>query len=169
MSETNTAVTLLDNKLLESLVSEASTVPRRRKNLNLHNSLDEPVQKLFNAMQSDSYVRPHRHPEPEKTELFVAVQGKFAALIFDDSGVVTQRIEFSAGGDVFGAEIQPDTWHTVIALEDGSVFFEVKQGPYSPLSDKDFASWAPVEGTEPARQFLAGLHHLQMGDKSVAL
>lgn len=162
-------ITVLDNKLFDELIRQADALPRRRKNLNLHQSLDEPVQKLFNAMQADSYVRPHRHPEKEKTELFIAVRGRFAALIFDRDGVVTERIEFSAGGDTLGAEIKPDTWHTVIALEDNSVFFEVKQGPYTAMSDKDFASWAPDENTAEVGSFMQWMRLAKPGEKSVFL
>jgi len=159
-------IKLLDKKLLNELGQEAESLPRRRKNLNLHHSFKSPVQKLFNAMQVDSYVRPHRHPEEEKTELFIAVRGRFAALIFDENGTVTEHIEFSPDGEVFGAEIKPNTWHTVIALEDGSVFFEVKQGPYTPLSDKDFAAWAPEETSAAVKEFMNWLHHARPGEPS---
>jgi len=159
-------LSLLNRTLLDELNQAAQALPRRRKNLNLHQSLDEPLQKLFNAMQADSYVRPHRHPEATKTELFIAIQGRFAALIFDDHGKVTERIEFSPGGDVFGAEIKPGTWHTVIALQDGSVFFEVKQGPYTPLSDKDFAGWAPAENTREVNVYLDWLRQAGPGEQS---
>ena len=159
-------VTVLNQDLLTALVAEADALPRRRKNLNLHAAADEPVQKLFNAMQADSYVRPHRHPEKEKTELFIAVRGSFAALIFNDQGIVTDRFEFSAGGEIFGAEIRPDTWHTVIALQDGAVFFEVKQGPYAPLSDKDFAVWAPMENSAGVHEFMQWLQQARVGDRA---
>ena len=160
---------LLDKKLLDSLISEAAGLPRRRKNLNLHQSLEDPSQKLFNAMQADSYVQPHRHPEPEKTELLIAVRGRFAALIFDEQGSVTERIEFAPGGEIFGAEIRPNTWHTVIALEDGSVFLEVKQGPYAPLSDKDFAGWAPVENAPGVSQYMQWLRQAKPGQHSASV
>lgn len=160
-------IKLLDKKLLDELAHEAEGLPRRRKNLNLHHSSEDPVQKLFNAVQADSYVRPHRHPELAKTELFIAVRGRFAALIFDDTGSVTEWIEFSPEGEILGAEIKPNTWHTVIALEDGSVFFEVKQDPYAPLSDKDFSSWAPEENAVAVNEFMNLLHHARPGEQSV--
>ena len=40
-------------------------------------------------------------------------------------------------------------WPTFAALEAGTVLFEIKPGPYSALTDKDFAHWAPPEG-DPA-------------------
>lgn len=159
-------IKILDKMMLDSLSREARALPRRRKNLNLHQSLDEPVQKLFIAMQADSYVRPHRHPEQEKTEFFLAIRGHFSALIFDERGRVSERIDFSAGGDVFGAEIRPNTWHSVIALENDSVFFELKQGPYIALSDKDFASWAPEENTADVKPYIQWMRQAGPGDSS---
>lgn len=158
-------VRVFDKKTLNDLCMEASTSPRKRKNLNLHPTLEDPVQKLFIAMQKDSYVRPHRHPQKEKTELFLSVQGKLAALIFNNDGTIAERIEFSANGDAVGAEIKPDTWHTIIALEDSAVFFEVKQGPYTMLSDKDFASWAPEENTSEVENYIHWLHQAKPGDR----
>jgi len=33
----------------------------------------------------------------------------------------------------------------------------VKNGPYSPLDDKNFASWAPKEGEEKCRTYMEKL------------
>lgn len=158
-------IKLLDKNLLDALCHEAAGLPRRRKNYNLHQSSQDPVQKIFNALQKDSYVRPHRHPQQEKTELLMAVRGAFGAFIFDEQGMLTERFDFSAGGEVFGTEIKPNTWHTVVALEDDSVLFELKQGPYIPLADKDFASWAPEENTADVAGFVSWLQQARPGEK----
>ena len=49
------------------------------------------------------------------------------------------------------------TWHTVIALELGSVLLEVKAGPYDPNQPKEFASWAPEESSSEVAGYLSGL------------
>ena len=36
------------------------------------------------------------------------------------------------------------TWHSIIALEPGTVIFEIKSGPYKPLPPEDIAPWAPA-------------------------
>ena len=41
-------------------------------------------------------------------------------------------------------------WHTFVALEPGSVFFETKAGPWVPLTPEETAQWAPAEGTPEA-------------------
>ena len=47
--------------ILIALRAEAAASPRRRKNFNLHASPDDPIQRLCNAFEPGTYVRPHRH------------------------------------------------------------------------------------------------------------
>jgi hypothetical protein len=47
-----------------------------------------------------------------------------------------------------------------VALSEGAVLFELKAGPFDPNAAKELASWAPVEGTPPAAQYLGKLHRL---------
>lgn len=142
---------------LDALSVAARANPRRRLNLNLHVDYADPCQRLFNAVEPDSYLRPHRHTEPPKPECFVAVRGRFQLLIFDDAGQIVERIEISPCGPVVAADVPAGAWHAVVALEPGSVFFETKPGPYAPLTDKDFASWAPAEGSAEAAAYLRSL------------
>jgi len=155
---------LFDAGLLDELTRQAQASPRLRANHNVHARLDEPVQRLFIAIEPGSYVRPHRHPEPEKWEFFLVLRGRLAALFFAADGKLLRREELSPGGAVYGFEVPPNTWHCVTALEPGSVFFEVKQGPYTPLSDKDFAAWAPQEGQDRSAEFCAWLAQARPGD-----
>ena len=58
------------------------------------------------------------------------------------------------GRDAVGVDIQPGVWHTIAVLSDHVVCFEVKPGPYSVATDKDFAPWAPREGDPRAGAYL---------------
>ncbi len=98
----------VDSADLEKLVAQAAASPRRRKNLNLHESLDDPIQRLLNDFEPGTYVRPHRHPD--KWELFVLLQGAAAVFTFDDSG----RLRDAGGARI--VEIPQATWHTLVAL-----------------------------------------------------
>jgi len=158
-------IQLFDQQLFDDLIAKARTAPRKRVNHNVHTDLNEPVQRLFIAIEPGSYVAPHRHPEPEKWEFFMAVRGRLAAFIFAADGAILQRHELKAGEGMAALEIPFDTWHCVIALETGSVFFEVKQGPYLPLSDKGFALWAPREGDAECEAFSQWLVSAQVGDQ----
>lgn len=139
---------------LDALSHAAQESPRRRLNLNMHADYADACQRLFNAVEPGSYLRPHRHTDPPKPECFVAVRGRFQLLIFDDAGQVVERIDLAPAGAAVAAEVPPGTWHAIVALEQGSIFFETKPGPYTPLTDKDFAPWAPAEGSEGAREYL---------------
>lgn len=155
---------LFDTELFDQLTVKAKASPRLRANHNVHPELSDQVQRLFIAIEPGSYVQPHLHPEPEKWEFFMVVRGRLAALLFDDEGRVVRREELTPAGPIHGFEIPCNTWHCVVALESGSVFFEVKQGPYTPLSDKGFAAWAPREGEAAVARFQQWLTQAQVGD-----
>lgn len=155
----------ITNQVLDSLSAEAAASPRKRKNLNLHERPDDPVQRLFNALEPGTYVRPHRHGEPSTWEVMYFVRGSAIFLVFDTIGVVLERLVLSSRGPVYGIQMQPDTWHTVAALEPGTVFFEVKRGPYIPPRGAHTASWAPAEGTADAARFEAWYRSARVGDR----
>ncbi|MBL8259036.1 MAG: WbuC family cupin fold metalloprotein [Candidatus Competibacteraceae bacterium] len=131
---------------LGALSAQAAHSARLRKNLNVHPALEDPIQRLFNALEPGTYARPHRHARDGGWELMVVVRGAFAVLFFDGEGRVLSRVELRADGGDCAVEIPARAWHCVASLAPGTVMFEVKPGPYSPLEDKDFASWAPPEG-----------------------
>lgn len=151
------AVRIVTPDELDILSRSAAASPRRRLNLNLHGEYADPCQRLFNAVEPDSYLRPHRHTAPPKPECFVAIRGRFHLLIFDDAGKVIERIELAAAGPVVAADLPAGVWHAIVALEPGSIFFETKPGPYTPLTDKDFAPWAPAEGSAEAVVYLQNM------------
>ncbi|HEV6967768.1 WbuC family cupin fold metalloprotein [Roseateles sp.] len=154
---------IIDRSMLTTLAQQAAAAPRLRKNHNLHPELGDPVQRLLNAVQPGSYVRPHRHAA-DRWELFLAVHGAFAVLTFDAAGQVLARYELRAGGSMLAVEIPGGMVHAVVALEADSVFFEAKPGPYTALADKDFATWAPAEGDAEAGSLEAWYHTAQIGD-----
>jgi cupin fold WbuC family metalloprotein len=92
-----------------------------------------------------AYVGPHRHLKPPKSESFLILEGELALLAFDDSGGVLTTTVLGRKA-VPGADIAAGIWHTLVVVSPHAVIFEVKPGPYDPISDKDFAAWAPPEG-----------------------
>lgn len=138
---------------LQALSREAVRCARRRANWNLHPSLDDPIQRFCNAMEPATYVRPHRHEAPARWELFLALSGAAAVVTFSDDGCLLARASIVAEGPDYGIEIPVGVWHTVAALRSGTVLFELKPGPYQPLTDKDFAPWAPAEGQGACSRF----------------
>ena len=148
---------IFDAQYLDDLTSQARVSPRLRQHRNVHQSYQEASQRLFNAIEPGSYIRPHRHASDPRDELLIAVRGVMAMVTFDDQGAVTNVLRFGTErhGDqlAVGAEVPSSTWHTVIALEPGCVLLEVKAGPFDPNQPKDLAPWAPEENSAAARDY----------------
>lgn len=139
-----------DGDTLRTLSQTAAVSLRRRKNLNLHESENDPIQRMLNAFEPSTYVRPHRHSS--RWELFAILSGRAVVLTFSDDGRVRERVELSMEGARL-IEIPEGVWHSLVSLESGTVLFEIKAGPYLPTSPSDFAGWAPAEGGKPAEAF----------------
>lgn len=154
----------IDAAALRTLAAEAAALPRQRKNLNLHETPDDPIQRLCNAFEPGTYLRPHRHG-PGVWELFALLTGHAVVLTFDDNGRVTERAELGAETNCV-IEIPPATWHSLVSLASGSVLFEVKHGPYRPTGEHDFASWAPKEGDVTAAAFVMWMEYAAIGDRA---
>lgn len=144
--------TRIDRTLLDQTCQAAANADRQRKNANFHPSDDFPAHRLINAMQPGSFVRPHRHLDPNKDESIVVLQGRFGYLSFDDQGAIVEALTLSSHGPILGIDIPHGTTHTLLALEPNSVFFEAKAGPFMPLSADEIAAWSPAEGTAEAAQ-----------------
>lgn len=152
-------VKVIDVSSFQDLTSKAQARSRLRQHLNLHTSYDEHCQRLLNAIEPDSYIRPHRHEFPSTTEVetLLVMQGSVALVVFADDGVVEFSEVFGQEFDSRIMEIGSMIWHTVIALESGTIIFEIKQGPFVESKAKYFPSWAPAEGNSEATQYLADL------------
>ena len=155
---------LIDNALLDSLITKAKDAPRKRAHFNLHPELHDPVQRLCIAMEPGTYVRPHRHSDPETWEVLVILRGSLALAIFDDKGKVLERTVLKAGGPVTALEFPLNTWHAPVSLEPGTVVFEIKQGPYKPIAENNLAQWAPGESDPEAEKFLDWYRSAKVGD-----
>lgn len=147
---------ILDDALMDRVRDQARQSERRRAVHRFH-EYEEPVQRMVNAIEPDSYVRPHKHEDPDKVEAFLALRGKAAVVSFEDDGQVRGGVVIAARGGARGVEVPPRTYHMVIALEAGTVLFEVGQGPYDPGNHKKWAPWAPAEGTPEGKAYLEAM------------
>lgn len=139
--------------LLDEISHKATQSPRKRQNFNFHDSLGDPLQRLLNAMEPGTYVQPHKHEKPDKREFFIILKGKAVVIIFDNLGGIKNHTILSPETQEFGIEIPARTWHTIIILEEQTVLFEVKDGPYEQISDKNFATWAPKENAPECQSY----------------
>jgi len=142
----------IERSQMERAREDARESPRKRAILRFHDH-DEAIQRMLNAVEPDSYIRPHRHEDPDKTEVFVVLSGRAHICRWDDGGELRETLEIAAEGPRRGVEVPPRVWHSLVALEPGTVLYEVIEGPFSPASHKRYAEWAPEEGSEEGRRF----------------
>ena len=147
----------------DALHLQAKSRARQRVNHNMHPVLSDPVQRLFNAIQPNSYVQPHRHHGDDAWESFVLIEGAGAALTFHQDGRVKDRAELTVDG-LRLVEIPPGVYHAVVATCEDTLFFELKRGPYNPHKAKDFAEWAPPEGAPECASFYAWMIQARPGE-----
>ena len=133
-------------------------------NYNFH-QLEDPVQRFLNAIEPGSYVQPHRHKEPLRDEAFVILRGKGSVFIFDDQGNIQDYTVLNSKVGSFGVDIPGGVFHSILSLEKRSVFYEIKSGPYIPVADKDFATWAPKENSSEALLFLNNLEKIALSQQ----
>jgi cupin fold WbuC family metalloprotein len=145
---------IINRQLLDQLSESARHNPRLRNNWNIHPHDNFPAHRLLNAMEPASYIRPHRHLDPNKDETFLIVRGRLGVLLFDESGTVTGRALLDAEGETLGVDIPAGLFHTAVSLAKGTIFFEAKAGPYLPLTEEEKASWSPEDGSAAAGDYL---------------
>jgi cupin fold WbuC family metalloprotein len=147
----------INNALIQNTINQAKESPRKRKNYNFHKTLDANLQRMLNALEPGTFVQPHKHEDPDKVESFLILTGKMLVIEFDDYGSIVEFTVLSSASGNFGVEIPPKVWHCILPLESGTVVYEVKDGPYSPIDDKDFAPWAPKEGNFGCEEYYKSL------------
>ncbi|HNW55001.1 MAG TPA: WbuC family cupin fold metalloprotein [Bacteroidales bacterium] len=143
----------ITTELIDKVVAEARQSPRRRMNYNFHPELSDPVQRLLNALEPWTYIRPHKHTTKE--ESFVLLSGTVLAVVFNNDGTIRDHAILSRETGILGLEFEENCFHMLTSLETGSVVFEIKEGPFVPHTEGSSAPWAPLEGTPEARTFLS--------------
>jgi len=148
-------------KINEAFISDTSkkakNSPRLRMNFNFHKEDSATLQRMLNAMEPGTYIQPHKHENPDKVEAFFALRGRILVVEFSNEGEIIEHIVLDAIKGNYGVEIPPRTWHTLISLDFGSVAYEVKDGPYNVIVDKNFAPWAPPEGDKNCTIYINGI------------
>lgn len=122
--------------LLDSLTEKAKASPRMRANYDLRNSDNDQSQRMLNAIEPGSPVPIHRHQKSSET--VVCLRGKLVWEYYDElERICTEAIEVSPNGPVVAINVPIGQWHTVRALESGSVILEMKEGSYEPTGPED--------------------------------
>jgi cupin fold WbuC family metalloprotein len=151
----------IDEELIQRKSRDAQTNERQREIHILHRGDSDALQRMVNALQPSSYIRPHRHVRPPKSETIVLLRGSLGFMTFHDDGTPDERdfIHLHPAKAV-GVDCREGIWHTFFALEPDTVVFEVKAGPHDAATDKEFAVWAPDETSPDAQRYLARLKEI---------
>ena len=126
----------ITQQILDKLTEEAKASPRLRMNMDLRNSDADQSQRMLNAIEPGSPLPIHRHQKTSET--VVCLKGRLVWEYYDElERRCTETIELSPNGPVVALNVPAGQWHTVKALESGSVILEMKNGAYEPISDAD--------------------------------
>lgn len=126
----------ISQAVLDNLTEQAKSSPRLRMNLDLRNSSKDQSQRMLNAIEPGSPLPIHRHRKTSET--VVCLRGRLVEEFYDElERICIERIELSPNGPVVALNIPAGQWHTVQALESGTVIMEVKDGPYEPTGPED--------------------------------
>jgi len=104
-------------------------------NYNLHKSLDSKSQRLLNALELNTKLPIHRHQHT--TETYIVLRGSIWVLLYNHNCEIEQAIILNPSEGNYGVDIPIGRWHSLEVLESGTVIFEVKDGPYMPIEEKD--------------------------------
>ena len=139
---------IITQQVLDELTAQAKTSPRLRMNLDLRDSEEDTSQRMLNAIEPGSPLPIHRHQKTSET--VVCLRGRLVEEYYDEflrpteqankferERICTERIELSPNGPVVALNIPAGQWHTVRALESGTVILEMKDGAYTPQSPED--------------------------------
>lgn len=126
---------LIDNKLLDQVSKQARENCRLRMNYNFHHSPDSGAQRLLNALEPGTELPVHRHIHTDET--YLLLRGKIRITFYNDRKELTETLLLDPLQGHYGVNIPAGQWHTLEVLEKGSVIFEVKEGPYTPLTEEN--------------------------------
>lgn len=133
---------IIDNKLLDTLLTKANDNPRFRLNYDLRTGVDDQSQRMLNALLPGTKVAIHRHPN--SSESVICLCGRMDVVIYEEVVVYiqngeettsqvsyneTKRISLAPVEGKFGCSIPKGAWHTVEVFEP-SVIFEAKDRAY---------------------------------------
>lgn len=127
---------VIDNKVLDELSAKAKASPRLRMNLDLRNSENDGSQRMLNAIEPGSPERIHRHQHTSET--VVCLRGKVVEEFYDElERICTDSIVLTPNGPNVAVNIPAGQWHSIRAVESGSVVLSCKDGKYEPIQEVD--------------------------------
>lgn len=121
---------LIDSIILDALTKDAKVNPILRKNYDLRNSEQDQSQRMLNAVEPGTKMPIHRHPETSTT--VIVLRGSIQQYFYDEEGCLQESVVISANLEPRAIQIEKGRWHNLESLEEGTILFEAKDGPWKP-------------------------------------
>lgn len=125
----------IDNQLLDTLSAQAKANPRLRQAFDLRTTPEDQSQRILNAVEPGTILPIHRHRG--STETIIVLRGKVVQHYYNDAGEKPASFELAPNTAQVAMSVPIGQWHALESLEEGSVIFESKDGPYVPLTEQD--------------------------------
>lgn len=130
---------IINDKLLDNLTEQAKASPRLRMHYDLRNSAEDKSQRMLNAIEPGSPERIHRHQRSSETVF--CIRGRVVEEFYDElERICTESIVLTPNGPNVAVNIPAGQWHSIRAVESGTVVLSVQDGKYEPLSVVDILS-----------------------------
>lgn len=120
----------IDKERLDQLTAQAKSNPRLRQNYDLRNSENDGSQRMLNAIEPETIMPIHRHPNTSTT--VIIIRGKMRQNFYDDNGTLIESVILDSDGDTRAIQIEQGRWHNLESLQTGTVIFEAKDGAWKP-------------------------------------
>ena len=89
----------------------------------------------LDAFEPGKLIPIHQHRKSSKT--VVSLRGRLVGEYYSDAGELVDSVELAPCSPVVAVNIPIGQWHTVRALESGTVIMEVKDGSYEQIGEED--------------------------------
>lgn len=122
---------IIDTALLDNVTMQAENSPRLRMNFNLHEAPDSKAQRLLNVLLPGTPMPIHRHSHTAET--YIILRGRMIVVFYSETGAQMSRTMLDPTIGNHGIHIPAGQWHGIEVIEPTTIF-EVKDGPYTPLT-----------------------------------
>ena len=127
---------IINDVVLDRLTAQAKASPRLRMNLDLRNSEEDGSQRMLNAIELGSPECIYRHQHTSET--VICLRGRVVEEFYDElERICTESIVLTPNGPNVAMNIPAGQWHSIRAVDSGSVVLAVKDGKYEPIQDVD--------------------------------
>jgi hypothetical protein len=126
---------IIDKNLLDTVSAAAKSSERLRMNHNFHETLEAPCQRMLNALEPGTFVPIHRHIHTAET--YILLRGKLKIFFYNEEKVIIEEEILDQSHGCYGVHIPAGVWHSMEVLESGTIIFETKDGPYTPITEQD--------------------------------